>query len=109
MRDRISQLREGREEVTALRRAVRVLPAEEVLQAVADSYGVGIEQLKERATYGWEARNVAMWLLWEKCGLSQGQIGQLFGGMKYGAVVAQRLRRLQPRSRERAETLLKQM
>jgi hypothetical protein len=49
-----------------------------------------------------------MWILWEKCGLSQGQIGQLFGGMKYGAV-AQRLRRLKPKSRQRAEALLEQM
>jgi putative transposase len=108
MRDRMSQLREGHEEVTALRRARAVLPAQKVLQAVADLYGVGIKQLQERPGHGWEARNVAMWLLWEKCSLSQRQIGQLFGGMKYGAV-AQRLRRLRPESRRRAESLLKQM
>ena len=48
------------------------------------------------------------WILWEKCQLSQRQIGQLFGGMKYGAV-AQRLRRLKPKSRQRAKTLLEQM
>jgi REP element-mobilizing transposase RayT len=108
MRDRLSRRGADHEEVTGLRRAVAVLAAEEVLLAVAEFYGVGVGQLKERASHGWEARNVAIWLLWEKCGLSQRQIGQLFGGLKYGAV-AQRLRRLKPKSRQCAETLLKQM
>ena len=108
MRDRLSRRREDHEEVTGLRRAVALLSTEEVLQAVAQFYGVGVRQLQEQASHGSEARNVAMWLLWEKCGLSQRQIGQLFGGMKYGAV-AQRLRRLKRTSRLRGEKLLKQM
>ncbi len=109
VRDRINQVGEGHKEVTALRRArAGALSAQGVLAAVAKAYGVGTKELTGSARHGWDARNVAMWILWEKCGLSQGQIGQLFGGMKYGAV-AQRLRRLKPKSRQRAEALLEQM
>jgi hypothetical protein len=50
----------------------------------------------------------ALWLIWEKCGLSQREVWELFEGMNYAAV-AQRLRRLKPGSRQVADKLIKQM
>jgi len=84
---------------------VRLRP-EEVLRAVAERYQLPVERLREKGAYGLEARNVALWLIWERCGLSQKEIGELFGGMN-GAAVAQRLRRLKQESREEAEALLR--
>ncbi len=58
---------------------------------------------------GWfRNANVALWVIWEKCGLNQRELGELFGGINYPAV-AQRLRRIKPKSRETAEKLIKQM
>jgi chromosomal replication initiation ATPase DnaA len=54
---------------------------------------------EERGGYGLEARNVAMWLVWENCGMSQPEIGELSGGLHYSAV-AQRLRRLPQKSKK---------
>ena len=51
---------------------------------------------------------MALWMIWEKCGVSQRELGQLCGGMNYAAV-AQRLRRLKPESRETAMKLINQM
>jgi chromosomal replication initiation ATPase DnaA len=67
-----------------------------------------VGRLRAKGDRGLEARNVAMWLTWEKCGLSQRELGELFGGMNYAAV-AQRLRRLEPGSRQMAEKILKEM
>jgi REP element-mobilizing transposase RayT len=108
IQDRMSELREGRHEVTALRRGAAVLNPESVLQMVAKHYGLPVRRLQEKRGHGLEARNVAMWLTWEKCGLSQRELGELFGGINYAAV-AQRLRRLKPESRQVAEKLIKKM
>lgn len=35
---------------------------------------------------GLQARNVAMWMIWESCALSLSEIGELFGGLDYAAV-----------------------
>jgi chromosomal replication initiation ATPase DnaA len=80
------------------------LKPEIVLQAVSKRYRLPVARLREKAGYGLEARNVALWLIWERCGLSQKEIGVLFGGMN-GAAVAQRLRRLKEESREQAQAL----
>jgi REP element-mobilizing transposase RayT len=109
IQDRMSDLREGRQEVTALRRGTPVLNPERVLQRVAKHYGLAVERLRgKKGGHGLEARNVALWLIWEKCGLSQRELGELFGGMNYAAV-AQRLRRLKPESRKTAEKLIYDM
>ena len=84
--------------MTALRRGKRVLSPGAVLQEVAKHYGLPVGRLRAKGDRGLEARNVAMWLTSEKCGLSQRELGELFGGMNYAAV-AQRLRRLKPESR----------
>ena len=49
--------------------------------------------------------DVVMWLVWEKCGMSLREIGELFGGLKYSAV-AQRLRRLKPQDKRAAAKLI---
>jgi chromosomal replication initiation ATPase DnaA len=94
--------------ISHVRRGVSVLSAEVVLQRVAKHYGLPVQRLREKKGRGLEPRNVALWLIWEKCGLSQREVGELFGGMNYAAV-AQRLRRLKPESRQVAEKLIKQM
>ena len=104
----MSELREGHQEVTALRRGAAVLNPESVLHMVAKHYGLSVRRLQKKGGHGLEARNVAMWLTWENCGLSQRELGALFGGINYAAV-AQRLRRLKPESRQVAEKLMKQM
>ena len=69
---------------------------------------VPVRRLQEKGSHGLEARNVALWLIWEKCGLSQRELGELFGGMNYAAV-ARRLRRLKPESRRTAEKLMDEL
>jgi hypothetical protein len=104
IQDRINGMQAGRGEVTALRQGRRRSRPEEVLAAAARYYGVKLGKDDEESLTG-EARNVAMWLLWEKCGLSQREVGQLCGGVN-AAAVAQRLRRLKPESRRIASTLV---
>jgi len=67
LRDRVKGLHKERREITALRQGMH----------------------KER---GLEARNVAMWMIWESGTKSLLEIGELFGGLDYAAV-AQRIRR----------------
>ncbi len=107
IQDRMKEVGRGREEVTALRQGARRTRPEEVLAQVARHYGVEGKGAGVDALLG-EARNVALWLLWEKCGLSQREIGKMVGGVK-PAAVAQRLRRLTPESRRAALTIGKDM
>jgi chromosomal replication initiation ATPase DnaA len=91
--------------VKGLRRAARPPDALKIIKKVAQHYRLPIESLQKVGGYGMQARNVAMWLVWERAGLSLREIGELFGGLKYSAV-AQRLRRLEPREKKRANELL---
>lgn len=100
MRDRMHGLqREGRE-VTALRRGVRLSEPRKIIQGVAEKYGLAAAQLLRSRGYGLEARNVAMWMVWERCGMSLREIGDLFGGLDYAAV-AQRIRRIKAKKGEK--------
>jgi DnaA-like protein len=101
VRDRLVGLKEGRREVTALRQGETVINSADVLKKVSRRYQVPVKQLQEKGRYGLEARNVAMWLVWEKCGMSLREIGELFGGLEYSAV-AQRLRRFSAKAQESA-------
>ena len=79
---------------SALRRARPIPGPHDILAVVGRKYGVSPERLLGRVGWGLAARNVAMWLVWERCELSLAEIGRLFGGLDYAAV-AQRIRRVQ--------------
>jgi hypothetical protein len=46
-----------------------------VIRRVTKAYGEPVVRVKEEAVYRLEARNVALWLVWERCGLSLRQMG----------------------------------
>lgn len=92
VRDRAGGGTRERREITSLRKAGRVTTPEKLLSKVAAKYGLRVEQLTKSRQRGLEARNVAMWMLWEVSALSLREIGELFGGIDYAAV-AQRIRR----------------
>jgi chromosomal replication initiation ATPase DnaA len=85
-------LHKQRREMTSVRKAVKLPQPEAVLSRVARKFGVNPECLTSRRGHGLEARNVAMWIISESCGITLRQIGELFGGIDYAAV-AQRIRR----------------
>lgn len=92
LRDRIGRnIKAPRREIKALRDMDSVMDSNEVLERVAKKYKLDVMRLVE-GEHGLEARNVAMWMLWEGGGKTLREVGQLFGGMDYAAV-AQRIRR----------------
>src|SRR5262249_2153016 len=78
-------------EISSLRHMRAAISSEQVLERVAKRYKVSVSRLVQ-GEYGLEARNVAMWLLWEGGDKSLREIGEMFGGLDYAAV-AQRIRR----------------
>jgi chromosomal replication initiation ATPase DnaA len=54
---------------------------------------------------GLQAKNVAMWMVWESGAKSLRDIGELFGGLDYAAV-AQRIRRTRSAHTARARSNL---
>jgi putative transposase len=92
LRDRVKGLHKQRREITSLRRALTSLDAEKILQRVAKKYRVDRERLIAPGERGLQAKNVAMWMIWESGSKSLREIGELFGGLDYAAV-AQRIRR----------------
>jgi len=62
------------------------------LKKVAKKYEVEVKRLMAPGERGLQARNVAMWMVWETGETSLGEIGELFGQLDYAAV-AQRIRR----------------
>ena len=105
VQDRLQKRESERAEVTGLRQSARPVDPRSFLKKVARHYDLPVERLLSAGGYGLHARNVAMWLVWEKCGMSLREIGELFGGLKYSAV-AQRLRRLTPREKKLATELI---
>ncbi len=102
--------RKGRDEAEAkqIRRERARMAPKEALAAVAARYGIGLEQLCGTDRLAKEARQVAMWLIWERCGVSQREIGEIFGGVREAAV-AQRLRRVPEEARRDADKLQEEM
>ena len=88
-------------EVPALRQLRRGPDAQTILSGVALAYGCSKKDLLERRVRGNEARAVAMVLVWDCCGLSLREVGELFGGAGYTAV-AQMIRRTREKGREGA-------
>jgi len=102
IKDRMQARREGRREVKALRKATAGPSPGAVVAVVAKKYGVPAVRLLQGRAYGLRARSVAMWAVWQLCGLTLREIGELFGGMDYAAV-AQRIRRLELDRQRRKE------
>jgi len=86
VRDRLSKMGRGSREIKSARRMEPAIGWEQVVQRVAKKYRVEKKQLIE-GEHGLEARNVAMWMLWEGGGRTLREIGELFGGIDYAAVV----------------------
>jgi putative transposase len=91
--DKMQQRREDRREIKALRRGTRGADPRAIVALVGKEYGIGTEELLGRKGYGLEARNVALWAIWQNCDWTLREIGELFGGLDYAAV-AQRIRRV---------------
>jgi REP-associated tyrosine transposase len=92
LRDRVKGLHKQRREITSLRGALRSVDLEKILKRVARKYGVDRQRLVAPGERGLQAKNVAMWMVWESGSKSLREIGELFGGLDYAAV-AQRIRR----------------
>ena len=78
---------------------------QKILQRVAKKYGVDRQRLVALGERGLQAKNVAMWMIWESGTKSLREIGELFGGLDYAAV-AQRIRRTRSAHSARARSNL---
>lgn len=102
--DRLQDDRGRRREMGAQVRGQRAqLEPGEIVARVAKEYGINSGRILGREEWGLAARNVAMWLVWERGGLSLAQIGAFFGGLDYAAV-AQRIRRARATLSEAEQT-----
>jgi REP-associated tyrosine transposase len=99
LRDQLESRREEREEIPALRSMRRRADAESIIRSVAKAYRLPVEAVLRRRGKGNEARSVAMVLVWDCCGISLREVGELFGGAGYTAV-AQRIARTRASDRE---------
>jgi putative transposase len=86
-------------ELPALRQLRQRPKAQTVIEGVARAYGCSKQELLEKRSRGNEARAVAMVLVWDRCGLSLREIGELFGGAGYTAV-AQMIRRTREKEQQ---------
>jgi putative transposase len=89
VRERVGTDRDGERS-----RAKLLAPApEEVLEAVADAYGVEVDKLQRRGVRS-EARRAAIWLVSEMCGVAgHGRaLSDLFGGVSRSALAKARAR-----------------
>jgi chromosomal replication initiation ATPase DnaA len=71
---------------SSIGRATAFVHPNVILTKIARKYGVDPDRLtnpKERAR---DARNIAIWMVAELCGLKLREIGELFGGIDYAAV-----------------------
>ena len=78
---------------TGSRAQVLAQPPEKVLAAVADAYGVTVEELQQRGMRS-EARRAAIWLVSELCGAAGhgSALAELFGGVSRSALSKARAR-----------------
>jgi putative transposase len=109
IRDRITALPNDGREVTSVRQATEFIHPYVILCNVARKFNVDPKRLTSPNERGLEARNVAMWIVSELCGLKLQAIGELFGGLDYAAV-AQRIRRTRHNySEETGRSLIAEM
>ncbi len=86
LKDHVQRKGQAHREVPALRQLRRRAEAQTILAGVAEAYSCSRKELLKRRARGNEARAVAMVLVWDCCGLSLREIGELFGGAGYTAV-----------------------
>jgi hypothetical protein len=79
----VKGLHKQRREITSLRRALPSVDAQKILQRVAKKYGVDRQRLVAPGERALQARNVAIWMVWETGSKSLREIGKLFGGLDY--------------------------
>lgn len=86
IREALSKLKDGilqRREVSH-RRALRAsYGSDEIIEAVSSNFKVSRDDL---LTAGGESRNIAVYLMKKLTGMTNSQIGQLFGGLSYSGV-----------------------
>ena len=70
----------------ALGKLRRRTEVQSVLDCVGEAYGCSKKELLKPGVRGNEARAVAMVLVWDCCGLTLREVGELFGGAGYTAV-----------------------
>jgi hypothetical protein len=100
LRDRLLGWRKKRREIKAVRHCGRGARLEEIVREVGRVYGLSARAVREQAGRQQEAKGVAMTIIWEMCGLSLRELGEVFGGMDYAAV-AQQIRRTRLREEQR--------
>jgi len=93
LNDKLKSKRDQQREVTGFKRGGRTTAPAELIDRVARHYRIASQKLVDSSAHGSQARNVAIWLLRQKGGLTLREIGQLFGGLDYAAV-SQRIQRL---------------
>jgi chromosomal replication initiation ATPase DnaA len=109
IRDRVKGLHKERREMTSVRRATLDVSPQDVLRRVARRFALPPKRLLETKPRALEARNLAMWMIWENCTVTLREVGEMFGHLDYAAV-AQRIRRTRLRhSSQTARQLLKGM
>jgi len=99
LKDHVGKKAQAHRELPALRQLRRRSEAQSVLECVARAYGCSKQALSKQGTRGNEARAVAMVLVWDCCGVSLREIGELFGGAGYTAV-AQMIGRTRDKDRQ---------
>jgi putative transposase len=93
LQDRFALNKDQSREVTGLRHSLSPTEPTDLIDRVARHYRITRQELLGQPLYGFEARNIAMWLLRQRGALTLREIGQLFGGLDYAAV-SQRIRRV---------------
>ena len=101
IRDRVKNWHKDQREMTSRRQAKEFSQPNVILGKVARKFHVDPERLTSGSEHGLTARNVAMWVISECCGITLREIGELFGGLDYSAV-AQRIARTRRRFSENA-------
>ena len=102
LRDHLEGRKEQHREVPALRQLRRRPEAQSILGCVARVYRCSKKELLDRrVSRGNEAKAVAMVIIWDCCGMSLQEVGQLFGGAGYTAI-AQMIRRTREKDRKGA-------
>lgn len=73
-------------EIVERKKLCRVPRPEEIITAVADTYGVKEKSVTEHGGKDNKARKIAMYLVYQYSGIGNNEIGELFGGIHYSAV-----------------------